>query len=218
MNTKMFSEAMSEIDSRYVEKTLNYHNKKKKYILSLVASLVFILSCGFAYAAYTYWGVGSADNIDFNRLTQPFGTVGSEQQMNENDSEIFFEKSNLISDYENVYADNSVCVASNNNIIPSIYFSPNYMVIFSQEDEQGWILKAGEKLTLGFSLLQTQSIELEVGYILNGEYHVLSLTKGCDFNETLTVSDEGEYYFCVTNHSSENAIIKSGNIIVERSK
>ena len=53
MNTKMFSEAMSEIDSRYVEKTLNYHNKKKKYILSLVASLVFILSCGFAYAAYT---------------------------------------------------------------------------------------------------------------------------------------------------------------------
>ena len=138
--------------------------------------------------------------------------------MNENDSEIFFEKSNLISDYENVYADNSVCVASNNNIIPSIYFSPNYMVIFSQEDEQGWILKAEEKLTLGFSLLQTQSIELEVGYILNGEYHVLSLTKGCDFNETLTVSDEGEYYFCVTNHSSENAIIKSGNIIVERSK
>ena len=40
----MFSEAMSEIDSRYVEKTLNYHNKKKKYILSLAASLVFILS------------------------------------------------------------------------------------------------------------------------------------------------------------------------------
>lgn len=218
MNAKKFSEAMSEIDSRYVEKTLNYHSKRKNHILLLAASLVFLFLCGFTYAAYAYWGVGFADNIDFNRLTQPFGTVASEQQINENDSEIFFEKSNLISDYENVYADNFVCVTSNNHTIPSIYFSPAYMVIFSQENEQGWILKAEEKLTINFSLYQTQSLELEVGYILNGEYHALSLTKGCDFNETLTISDEGEYYFCVTNHSSENAIIKNGNIIVNRSE
>lgn len=108
MNTKKFSEAMSEIDSRYVEKALNYRSKRKNHILLLAAGLVFLFLCGFTYVAYAYWGVGFADNIDFNRLTQPFGTVASEQQMNENDSEIFFEKSNLISDYENVYADNSM--------------------------------------------------------------------------------------------------------------
>lgn len=88
MNTKKFSEAMSEIDSRYVEKALNYRSKRKNHILLLAAGLVFLFLCGFTYVAY-------ADNIDFNRLTQPFGTVASEQQMNENDSEIFFEKAIL---------------------------------------------------------------------------------------------------------------------------
>ena len=207
---------MSEIDSRYIERTLNYHRRRKMHVLSLAASFaVLFLLCGFAYAACTYWGAGSASHIDFDSLVQPFGTVADEQEMSENDSENFFEKSSLIHDYGNVYADNSVCVATKDNVIPSIYFSPAYMVIFSREEEQGWTLKAKDTITLDFSLYQAQSLELEVGYILNGEYHVLSSEKGSDFSETFMVSDEGEYYFCVTNHSSANAVIKNGRIIVE---
>lgn len=221
MNAQLFSEAMNNIDSKYIDKALNYnyHHKSIKRILSLAASLFILFGlCGFVYGAYVYQGVGSADNIDFNELTQPFGTLASEQAANENDSITFFEKSSLISDYDNVYADNSICVATDNGMIPSIYFSPNYMVIFSMEDEKGWTLKEGEKLTLSFSLHHAQSLDLEIGYVLDGRYHILSLAKGCDFSETLTASDEGEYYFCITNHSSGNAVIESGSIVIESSE
>lgn len=217
MNTKRFSIAMGEIESSYVEKALNYHSKKRRYLLSCAASLAVLFVCGSAYAACVYWGIGSADHIDFNKLTQPFGTVAGEQESNENSSTVFYEKSGLINDYENIYADYSACVATENGTIPSIYFSPAYMVIFSREDGQGWSLEAEDQLTLDFSLYRTQSLELEIGYIMNGEYYALSLTKGCDFNEIFTVSDAGEYYFCVTNHSSENAVIKNGRMTVGHS-
>lgn len=221
MNAQLFSEAMNNIDSKYIDKALNYRYRHKsiKHILSLAASLlIFFGLCRFAYGAYVYQGVGSTGNIDFNKLTQPFGTIAGEQAANGNDNVAFFEKSSLISDYDNVYADNSICVATDNGMIPSIYFSPNYMVIFSMEDEKGWTLKEGEKLTLSFSLHHAQSLDLEIGYILNGQYYTLSLSKGCDFSETLTASDEGEYYFCITNHSSGNAVIENGSIVIESSE
>ncbi|MCM1261146.1 MAG: hypothetical protein NC313_00385 [Butyrivibrio sp.] len=211
MNIKEFSEAMGEIDYRYVDKAINYRHKRNRYILPLAASLAVFVLCGFAYSAYVYWGVGDAGKIGYNELTKPFRTLSSEQQIIEDD-EIFIEKSSLINDYKNVYASDSICVVADNDIIPSIYFSPNYMVIFTKEGEDGWKLNASEELMINFSLNHAQSLELEIGYILNGEYHELSLTKGYDFNATLTATEEGEYYFCITNHSSENAIIEDGEI------
>lgn len=215
MDIKEFSEAMGEIDYRYVDKAINYHHKRNRYILPLAASLAVFVLCGFAYSAYVYWGVGDAGKIGYNELTKPFGTLSSGQQIIENGDGIFNEKSSLINDYGNVYASSTVCVVADNDIIPSIYFSPNYMVIFTKEGEDGWKLNAGEELTINFSLNPAQSLELEIGYILNGEYHELSLTKGCDFKETLTATEEGEYYFCVANHSSENAVIEGGEIVAE---
>lgn len=53
------------------------------------------------------------------------------------------------------------------NSIPSIYFSPNYMVIFTQENENGCALSKGDELTIDFS--QYEKIQLEIGYILNGQ-------------------------------------------------
>lgn len=213
MNTKLFSEALSELDDKYVYTALNYHPKRKLRLFPFVASLsVFAGLCGFAYAVSVYQGVGSADHIDFNKLTQPFGTITDEQQLDMDNNVIFLEKSPIINDYENIYADYSVCVETADNQIPSIYFSPNYMVIFSQENEQGWALTQKEKLTLHFSLYHAQSLELEIGYVLNGKYHSLSIVKGCDFSETLTAPEAGEYYICITNHSSSNAVIESGNI------
>lgn len=213
MNTKIFSKAMNEIDDKYISKALNYHHKRKFHTLPFAASLVvFMGMCGFAYAASIYYGAGSANHIDFDRLTRPFGTTADEQQSVENENVSFYERSDLIRDYRDIFAEHSVCVTTEENQIPSIYFSPNYMVIFSREKEQGWTLNAEETLTLDFSLHHTQSLELEIGYILNGEYHTLSLAKGCDFTETLTASETGEYYFCITNHSSSNAVIENGDI------
>lgn len=213
MNAKTFSEAMSTIDNRYIDRALNYRRKKRVHILPFAASLtILLLLCGFAYSAYVYWGVGSAEQIDFDRLTQPFGTVADEQMTDENNGGMFYEKSGLISDYTNVYADDSVCVATDGNVIQPLYFSPNYMIIFAKEDEKGWALEAGEELALHFSLYPAQSLELEIGYILNGEYHLLSVTKGSDFDETLIAAGAGEYYFCVTNRASANAVIEEGEI------
>ena len=105
MNAKTFSEAMSTIDNRYIDRALNYRRKKRVHILPFAASLtILLLLCGFAYSAYVYWGVGSAEQIDFDRLTQPFGTVADEQMTDENNGGMFYEKSGLINDYTNVYA------------------------------------------------------------------------------------------------------------------
>ena len=97
------------------------------------------------------------------------------------------------------------------NSIPSIYFSPNYMVIFTQENENGWALSKGDELTIDFS--QYEKIQLEIGYILNGQYYKIATGTGLEFGNIISAPEDSIYYFCVTNRSSSNAIIKSGEII-----
>ena len=136
MNAKLFSEAMNEVNDKYYEEAASYHCKKygwRKWSMVAACLAVVLVLCGFGYAAYIYWGVGSAGNIDFADLTKPFGTIASDKDSPVNGGEIFYEKSKLINDYSNVYADNSVCVTVDGSSIPSIYFSPNYMVIFTQK-------------------------------------------------------------------------------------
>lgn len=175
---------------------------------------VVLALCGFGYAAYIYWGVGPTGNIDFDDLTQPFGTVASEEEVQANEDEIFYEKSELIKDDTNVYAANSVCVAMDNNSIPSIYFSPNYMVIFTQQNGDGWSLAKGDELTISFSLFE--KTQLDIGYILDGRYYeITSGGTGPEFGNEVSAPRDGIYYFCVTNRSSSNTIIESGEITRE---
>ena len=42
MNAKKFSDAMSELDTKYVEEALNYKKKAKKYFLPYQPSDVYI--------------------------------------------------------------------------------------------------------------------------------------------------------------------------------
>ena len=215
MNTKLFSEAISEVSDKYYEEAANYHCKKHgwtKWSAMAACFVIVLVLCGFGYAAYVYWGVGSAENSNFADLTQPFGTVASNKDIPVNENEIFCEKSELINDYSNVYADNSVCVTIDSNSIPSIYFSPNYMVIFTQPNEAGWMLSKGEEFAINFSLFE--KIQLDIGYILNGKYYeITSGGTGPDFSNIISAPEDGIYYFCVTNRSSSNAVIRSGEII-----
>lgn len=217
MNAKLFSEAMNEVNDKYYEEAASYHCKKygwRKWSMVAACLAVVLVLCGFGYAAYIYWGVGSARNIDFADLTKPFGTIASDKESPVNGGEIFYEKSKLINDYSNVYADNSVCVTVDGSSIPSIYFSPNYMVIFTQPNEVGWTLSKGDKFSINFSLFE--KIQLDVGYILNGKYYeIASGGTGPDFGNIITAPEDGIYYFCVTNRSSSNAVIKSGEITKE---
>ena len=217
MNAELFSEAMSEVDDRYYEEAANYHYKKfgwKKWSIAAACLASVLVLCGFGYAAYIYWGVGSAGNIDFAELTQPFGTVASDKAVPANENELFNEKSGPINDYSNVYADNSVCVTMDGSSIPPIYFSPNYMVIFTQPNEAGWTLSKGDEFSISFSLFE--KVQLDIGYILNGKYYkITSGGTGPDFGNTISAPEDGIYYFCVTNRSSSNAVIKSGEIAKE---
>lgn len=62
MNTKMFSEAMGEIDDTYIEKAISYQAKNpsafhtKRWLLPLVAAIVTILLAGMAVAAVVIYG------------------------------------------------------------------------------------------------------------------------------------------------------------------
>lgn len=57
MNTKKFSEAMGEIDNRYVEKSANYHSKQKKHGWvkwgAMAACLAIIVSTGILISRQT---------------------------------------------------------------------------------------------------------------------------------------------------------------------
>lgn len=88
------------------------------------------------------------------------------------------------------------------------------MIIFTQKDKNGWVLSKDDEFTIDFSLYQ--KLRLEIGYILNGTYHKITSGTGPDFSNTISVSEDGTYYFCVTNRSSSNAIIESGEITEDR--
>ncbi len=207
--------AITNIDEKYIDAAENVKvsPKKVRRLLLIAACFIGLLAlCGFGYAISIYWGVGSAENISFDDLTQPFGTIVIDNDTIREIEDTAWEKSDIIADYTNIFADNSTCYSLTNDDIPSLYFSPAYMIIFAQEDEAGWTLKSGESIVFNLSLNEKQNIELEFGYVLNGEYRELSTVTGHEFSETLQSAEDGDYYLCVTNKSSENAVIISGTI------
>ena len=217
MNKMKFAEAMSMVDDRYYEEAENYQRKDGKRAVNrpllLVACLVISLAlCGFAYMASVYWGSGPTDGASFEELTKPFGTIAGDKNTFTEVEDSAWTRSELISDYSSVYADNSAMYFLNGNIIPSVYFSPAWMVIFAQEDGAGMSLDSGDTVKFDYVLKNKQRLEIEMGYILNGQYYELSTALG-NYNETDFQADEaGEYYFCLTNRASTNAVIDSGSI------
>jgi len=212
--TKLYN-SITNIDEKYIEEA--QHSKimprklKRPMLIAVCFAALFVL-CGFRYVLSIYWGTGSAENISFDNLTQPFATITSDNGNITEVEDTAWQKSDMIVDYTDIFADNSICYSLDGNNIPALYFSPAYMIIFAQKDGTGWILDAKEELIFNLSLNEKQNLELEFGYVLNGQYHELSSVTGHDFREILQADENGEYYLCVTNRSSANAVITSGNI------
>jgi hypothetical protein len=204
-------QSIPSAEERYLEEACQVRTteKNRSHLMLAAACLATAVAlCGFGYA--TYWGVGATDEIPFHALTQNFQTTTSDTEEGTNYTEL--EKSDLITDYSNVLADNSVNCPTENGEIPSIYFSPTYMVIFTQAENSGWTLNAGEKLDFSLDLNKSQSLSLEFGYVLDGQYHAFTSVMG-SFGETFQAPEAGEYYFCVTNCSSSNAVVDGGRIV-----
>lgn len=217
MNKMKFAEAMSMVGDRYYEEAENYQRKTGKGIvkrpLLLAACLVISLAlCGFGYMASVYWGSGSADGASFEELTRPFGTIAGDESTFTEVEDSAWTRSELISDYSGVYADDSAMYFLNGNSIPSVYFSPAWMVVFAREDGAGMSLEPGDTVTFQYALKNKQSLEIEMGCILNGQYYELSKTLGSTDEVEFQANEAGEYYFCLTNRASTNAVINNGSI------
>lgn len=213
MKPPRIAAAMEALDDDLISGAVTYvpaRVVRRNRIVLLAACIAALLAlCGFGYAAAHFWGIGSAKPSDFDDLADPFGTLAGDRDT-QAEAPTCYVKSDLITDYTNVYADNAVCVELQDNRIPAIYFSPNYMAIFTQDAEAGWSLSKGEEVTFRFSLYEP--LQLEVGYVLNGRYYKVTSGMGPDFEHTICAPEDGSYFFCLTNRSSSNAILTDGII------
>lgn len=200
-------ERMIQIQEIKIKKKVN-----RKLVSTIACAILVFALCGFTYVSVQYWGVGIAGNAKYENLTQPFGTIASNNNTASNNQKNDLKKSDLIIDYDNIFVNTAVNYELESENIPTLYFNPAYMIIFTCSDEQGWNLENGDNITMNLILADQQSLELEIGYIINGKYYKLSSTKGSVFHESVIATENGEYYFCVINRSSANAIISSGII------
>lgn len=220
-----------------MEKNTNHQKKRKpmRRLLPLIAALalIFGLSCavyGVVNMYNTHWGVGSAENESFEELTKPFESASSVVESDTdssftagNSSESSSRRSDIINDYNNIYIAGSTEVEVTDGKIPSVWFSLAHMIILTGPDGSGWELETGETLSFEFSFMNDQSLDMELGYACDGVYYDMEYgTMLNDYNDTtmmgntihytITAEKAGTYYFCITNRTSENAVIESGRV------
>lgn len=223
-----------------MEKNTNHQKKRKpmRRLLPLIAALalIFGLSCavyGVVNMYNTHWGVGSAENESFEELTKPFESASSVVESDSSDTDSSFTagnssesssgRSDIINDYNNIYIAGSTEVEVTDGKIPSVWFSLAHMIILTGPDGSGWELETGETLSFEFSFMNDQSLAMELGYACDGVYYDMEYgTMLNDYNDTtmmgntihytITAEKAGTYYFCITNRTSENAVIESGRV------
>lgn len=223
-----------------MEKNTNHQKKRKpmRRLLPLIAALalIFGLSCavyGVVNMYNTHWGVGSAENESFEELTKPFESASSVVESDSSDTDSSFTagnssesssgRSDIINDYNNIYIAGSTEVEVTDGKIPSVWFSLAHMIILTGPDGSGWELETGETLSFEFSFMNDQSLDMELGYACDGVYYDMEYgTMLNDYNDTtmmgntihytITAEKAGTYYFCITNRTSENAVIESGRV------
>lgn len=188
--------------------------RKKHRILYPVLIAAALCLCGFGYKLYSIIGAGYTKDIDQNRLAVPFDTSASSKDTHSAKTEKKNTSGVDIRNINDVFAEKFKRIDVDSHQIDSLYFSPEYMLIFSNQGES-WTKEDGQTLCLNIQLEDDQSLYLGCGYIDNGEYYELTLSKGNTFSFSIKMKEGHEYYLCVTNYSSENAVIKKGTIAYE---
>ncbi|BBI30901.1 hypothetical protein [Cohnella abietis] len=103
--------------------------------------------------------------------------------------------------------------------IPEVLTNNGDIVIFTKDNEYGWQLNEGEKLTIHYALdLETNKNSdkagerMEIGFVHNGALVKGQFNKSKEFSYTITAPEAGEYYFYIENYSAGYIIISSGSI------
>ena len=215
MNAKLLSDALGELDERYLEEAMAYRVSRRRIRpgMFLAAVLVLLALGGACFAGVRYFGVGSAKGADVRELTKPLPTAASSEASTGAEPKPDT-SCGVISNEESLNLAGSSLVEAEDGAIPETYVSPGYMAVFAQTEAGGWQVTDGETVSLSFTLADGQAIDMEVGVVRNGTYYKLFRALGPELSTEFTPEEAGTLYFCLTNRSSQTAVIETGSVIV----
>lgn len=213
MNAKMISEALGELDEKYLEEAMAYRVSRRRLRpgMLLAAVLVLLALGGACFAGVQFFGVGSAKGKDVRELTKPLPTAASSEASTGSEPKPDA-SCGVISNEESLSLAGSRLVQAEDGAIPETYISPGYMAVFARTEADGWQVSGGETVSLSFTLADGQTIDMEAGFVLNGTYYKLFRALGPELLTEFTPEEAGTLYFCLTNRSSQTAVIQSGSV------
>lgn len=107
------------------------------------------------------------------------------------------------------------------NTIPEAIIGQNSIAIFTQSNNKGWQLKAGETLNLSLSIdeyfasADGSGEHLIFGYVFNNKYYEVDFSTSIDFSFQLTATEDGIYYPAIQNVSLSYIKIPYGTIEIK---
>lgn len=222
------------IDSRKIKEIvfLRIHGSRRKrirrqYIVALIAVLGLC-----------------AVSIGAKKLLQSAGVIGVNQEdvlrpqvginIDEDNISDYKTEFDLHTDLilpENLY-ENGIPIAKyiaevsvdEENKIPECYVDNGAMLIFVSADNGGWYVDTGTSLQLNCQQkrVDMKRVEtagtLEVGYVYEGKVKWCQVADNINSNIQLMPEEEGNYYICLRNVSSDRIIITNGSINIKKTQ
>lgn len=114
--------------------------------------------------------------------------------------------------------------ADEENKIPECYVDNGAMLIFVSDDNGGWYVDTDASLQLNFQQkrVDMKRVEtagtLEVGYVYEGKVKWCQVADNININIQLLPEEEGNYYICLRNASSDWIIITNGSINIKKTQ
>ena len=203
------------MDEAYLEEAMAYRASRRRIRPGmLLAAVVLLLALGGAcFAGVQVFGVGSAKGKDVRELMKPLPTQTVSEAQTETEPKPYA-SCGVILDEEDLRLAGSSLVEAEDGAIPETFLSPGYMAVFARTDAEGWQVSDGETVSVSFTLAENQTIDMEAGFVLNGTYHKLFRALGPTLSTEFTPEEGGTLYLCLTNRSSQTAVLQSGNIAI----
>lgn len=216
------------IDSRRIKKIVfqRLHRSQRKRVKGQgIAALIAMLGLSvISIGAKTLLRSAGVIGINQEDILQPqIGIKVDEEDISDYETE-FDLQSDLIS--EKYLYENDVPIAkyiaevsaNEENNLPKCYVDNGAMLIFVSADNTGWYVGVDTALQLDFQQERVEETDsdkagsLEVGYIHDGKVKWCQVTDSISNNIQIMFEEEGYYYLCVRNASSDRIIITNGSI------
>lgn len=216
------------IDSRKIKEIvfLRIHRSRRKRVKrQCIAVLIAVLGLSVISAGAKTL-LQSAGVIGINKedvLQSQVGINIDEDNISDYNAEFDLQTDLILS--ENLY-ENGIPIAKyiaevsvdEENKIPECYIDNGAMLIFVSADNTGWYVGVDTALQFNFQQERVEETDLdkagtlEVGYIRDGKVKWCQVTDSISNNIQFMFEDEGNYYICVRNASSDRIVITNGSI------